>query len=217
MDDGLKGHLEAIGDWLAGHRASALPTPSLSSDERKQLHVINKSIEQLSGLGVSIPDELRQLKLALSAKDVVPAVAVGAGERFVEIAELISALNKLSSVAETLHKQFKTPSGESIKRQRYDVTLKELIQNQYLSVCDKLEFSWKKDGQVFEGKVLASGALSAKTQSGWIVFDSLSAAADAISTQSLNGWLHWRRVNADGSMTRLKDIRAEFIKKGGAA
>lgn len=216
MADDIARHLAAIDHWLAEHRASTLAT-ALSSDERKQLHAVNKSIQQLSRLGVGIPDELRQLKLQLSAKDLVSPASTGQEKRLNEVAELIGTLGTLLQTAKKLRNHLNRPENESVARRRYDVKLKELIQNGGLSVDDKLEFSVQKDGPVFEGKVHASGVISARTSSGWKEFDSLSAAADAISEHSLNGWLHWRRVNKDGSRTTLKDIRAEFIKKGGAA
>ena len=215
MDDGTKLHLAGIAQWLAGHSANTRLAQGLSGDERKQLHAVNKSIQQLSGLGVAIPDELRLLKLHLSARDVASPLG-GPPERIADVAELVSALGKLAQTAKTLHNQLMTPGKEPVARQRYDATLAQLIQSGYLSTDDRLEFSWQKDGPVFEGKVLAGGELTAKTPSGWKQFDSLSAAADAIGERSLNGWLHWRRVNADGSRTSLKEIRARFLNEGGA-
>ena len=62
MDEDIKSHLAAIEEWLARHRTSTRAVHGLSSDERKQLQAVEKSIQQLSASGVSIPDELRQLK-----------------------------------------------------------------------------------------------------------------------------------------------------------
>ena len=214
MDEDIKVHLVAIEQWLAEHRTNVRSaSQGLSSDERKQLHVVNKSIQQLSGLGVSIPDELRQLKLQLSAKDTVrPAPGVTPAS-LAEVAELASALSKLAQDAKTIHNQLKTPGKVPVAKQRYEVTLEDLIQSGHLSVDDRLEFSWQKGGSVFEGKMRADGTIMAKTHSGWKSFESLSAAAFDIAECSLNGWLHWRRINADGSRTTLKDIRATFMNK----
>lgn len=217
MDDDIKAHLAAVDQWLVKHRATKPASQGLTSDGRKQLHAVNKSIQQLAALGVSIPDELRQLKLQLSAKDVVGPAAVGTQESLAEVAELIGALGKLSQAAKSIFNQLKTPGNESAGRQRYDVTLQQLVNSGHLSLDDKLEFSWLKGGPVFEGKVRESGALAAKLPTGWKEFESLSAAAEDISDHSLNGWMHWRRINSDGSRTTLKDIRAKFMKEGGAA
>jgi len=216
MDEGLKSHLAAIEEWLARHRTITRPVHGLSGDERKQLQAVEKSIQQLSGLGVPIPDELRQLKLQLSAKDVVRPAVASTCASLAEVVEMLSALNRLTRTAKSLHNRLKSPGKASVSKQRYEVTLEELIQQGYLSVDDKLEFSWQKAGPVFEGKVRADGTLMAKTPSGWKPFKSLSAAADAIAESSLNGWLHWRLINADGSRTSLKDVRAQYLNEGGA-
>lgn len=216
MDEDIKSHLAAIEKWLATHRTSARPAQGLSSDERKQLHAVEKSIQQLSGLGVPIPDELRQLKLQLSAKDTVRPAAAGTRERMAEVVEMVGALSKLAQAAKALHNSLKTPGKAPISKQRYDVTLEELIKQGRLSLDDKFEFSWKKSGPVYEGKLRADGAVMAKTPAGWKTFESLSAAADSIAECSLNGWLHWRRINADGSRTTLKDVRARYLNEGGA-
>ena len=216
MDEDVKSHLAAIEEWLARHRTNTGPVHGLSSDERKQLQAVEKSVQQLSGLGVPIPDELRQLKLQLSAKDTVRPAATGVRERTAEVGEIVGALSKLARNAKALHNSLKTPGKAPVSKQRYEVTLEELIQNGHLSPDDKLELSWQKAGPVFEGKVRADGTLMAGTPSGWKAFDSLSSAATAIGECSLNGWLHWRRINADGSRTTLKDVRARYLNEGGA-
>lgn len=217
MDDELKCHLDAIGNWLASQRINASQTQGLSSDERKQLTAVNKTIQQLTSLSVAIPDELRQLKLQLSAKDVaVPAVQENVMQ-ISEISELISALSDLTKKAKVIQNQRSTFNGMRIIRQQFEVTLQELIEGGFLSPDEKLELNWKKDGPVFEGKVLADGEIMAKTQNGWKRFKSLSTAATTIGEHSLNGWLHWRRVNADGTRTTLMDIRAQYMNKGGTA
>jgi hypothetical protein len=216
MDEEIKSHLTAIEAWLARHRGAPRAAHGLSSDERKQLHAVEKSIQQLSASGVAIPDALRQIKLQLSAKDVVRSVEESPRERVAEVGEVSGALNRLTQTAKALYKSLKVPGKPLATKQRFEVTLDELVQAGHLSPDDKLEFSWQKAGPVFEGKVRAGGTLMAKTPSGWKAFDSLSAAATSIGECSLNGWLHWRRVNADGSRTSLKDIRARYLNEGGA-
>lgn len=215
MDEGLKSHLEAIEDWLARHRNTTRPAHGLSGDELKQLQTIEKSIQRLSAAGVSIPDELRQLKLQLSAKDVMRPATTSTQERAAEVSEIVRVLSRLTQIAKALHNSLKTPGKSPVSKQRFQVTLEELIVHGHLSPDDRLEFSWQKAGPVFEGKVHADGTLMAQTPTGWKPFESLSAAATAIGECSLNGWLHWRRINADGSRTPLKDVRARYLNKGG--
>mgnify|MGYP001336710266 FL=1 len=214
MDEDMTRHLAAIGEWIAGHRASTRPPQGLSNDERKQLHAVERSIQQLAGLGVPIPDELRQLKLQLSAKDVVGPTTASTPERIAEVVEMVSALRTLTHAARALQNQLKASPGKGpTTKRRYEVTLNDLMQSGHLLPDDKLELAWKKSGPVFEGKVRADGTLVVQTSSGWKTFDSVSAAATAIGNCSLNGWLHWSRVNADGSRTTLKNIRANFINQ----
>lgn len=217
MDNELKDHLAAIENWLASQRINARQSQGLSSDERKQLTAVNKSIQQLTVSGVAIPDELRQLKLQLSAKDATHLVSQEKPIQISEISELIIALSDLTKKAKVIQNQRSTSSRYPIDRQQFDVTLQELIESGFLSPDDKLELSWKKNGPVFEGKVMADGGIMAKTQHGWKRFKSLSTAASTISGRSLNGWLHWQRINANGGQTTLMDIRAKYLKKGGAA
>jgi len=217
VDNELKDHLAAIEDWLASHRINVRQMQGLSSDERKQLIAVNKSIQQLTTLGVSIPAELRQLKLQLSAKDVEKPVTDEKQPLISEVAELISALSDLAKTAKVVQNKLSISGRMPVAKQHFEVTLEELIEGGFLSPEDKLEFSWQKNGPVYEGKVLADGNVMVKTQSGWKRFKSLSAAATTIGKCSLNGWLHWRRVNADGTLTTLKDIRARYINEGGAA
>jgi hypothetical protein len=67
--DELHELLEALRRWIT--RQCDIPplAPLLSADERKQLQAVNKTIVQLTRLGVSVPEDLRNLKLRLSAKD----------------------------------------------------------------------------------------------------------------------------------------------------
>lgn len=152
MDEIIKSHLAAVKEWLTRQRSSRLPVHRLSSDERKQLQAVQKSIQQLSASGVSIPDELRQLKLQLSAKDVIHHSASGSPDRVAEVSEIVDVLSSLTKAAKALHNSLRTPGNASASKQRYEVTLEEMIKHGHLSPDDRLEFSWHKAGQVFEGR-----------------------------------------------------------------
>ena len=89
----------------------------------------------------------------------------------------------------------------------------DLIRGGLLSVDDRLELQWLKNGPVLKGKVLADGVVMVKTSDGWQQYDSLSTAASRVAGRSLNGWKHWRLVNHDGTTTALEDIRAKYLKE----
>lgn len=68
MSKELDEHLTYLARWIVEQGDIPTPDPELSADERKQLLAVNKAVEQLTRLGVSVPDDLRKLKLRLSSK-----------------------------------------------------------------------------------------------------------------------------------------------------
>jgi len=215
MSDELKPHLDALRRWIEHHADIPTPAPSISGEERKQLHAVNKSIQQLTALGVSIPDDLRKLKLRLAGKDTGGAGSTEIENRLVQTESLVENLRELTQAARSLRDRLKGTGQNSGTKKHYGVSLEELLESGHLSTEDKLELQWQKDGPVFEGKVRADGSVTAKTAAGWKQFDTLSAAAASIGERALNGWDHWRRINRDGSSTTLKDVRTQFMNEGG--
>jgi hypothetical protein len=169
---------------------------------------------QLTRQGVSVPEDIRTLKLRLSTKDVSGVEKHEVEERIREVEVFIEQLRKLSQAARSLRNKLKNTGRTGGTKKHYGVTLLELIQSGHLTTQDKLELQWLKDGPTYEGKVLPDGTVMAKTARGWKKYDSLSAAADQIAGRSLNGWEHWLRINSDGSRTSLKEIRSHYLGEG---
>lgn len=182
-------------------------------EERKQLQAVNKTIAQLTRHGVSVPEDLRNLKLRLSAKDAPSAANREVEGQIMEIEALIEQLRKLVQAARWLRNRLKGPHQISGTKRHYGVTLLELIQSGHLSTEDRLQLQWLKNGPKFEGKIRPDGYVMAKTPNGWRQYDSLSTAADDIAKRSLNGWEHWRRINSDSSRTPLKEIRSQYMSE----
>jgi len=218
VPDELKGHLDALRTWIE-QQAENIPDPEprLTNEERKQLHAVNKSIEQLTRLGVSIPDDLRKLKLQLSAKDSAGPRFADIEPRLMKVEALAESLRELLGVTRSVRDTLKGTGQNPGAKKHYGVSLKQLLQSAYLSAEDKIELQWVMNGPTYEGKLSEDGTLTAKTRAGWHEFDSLSTAASSIAGRPLNGWDHWRRVNPDGSRTALKEIRVRFMNKGGAS
>ncbi|MFN9344767.1 MAG: hypothetical protein ACK6DB_19570, partial [Planctomycetota bacterium] len=139
MNGDLKPHLDALHDWIDTQRGLPSPAPTLSPDERKQLQAVERTISQLNKLGVSIPEDLRKLKLDLSSKDGSAAAAQEMRDRAAEVKSLIIELRSLLRGARALRKQLKASERESSGRKVYGVTVRELIEHGYLSTADTLE------------------------------------------------------------------------------
>jgi len=215
MTEPFQTHLKALQAWLDHTAQTPMPEPAakgLSSEEKQQLQAVNKAIEQLTKLGVEIPSDLRSLKLRLSANDVASVANPQAAKPFSEVQTLIDGLRGLLKAARAIRAKFKSNVSEPDAPVRYGVTLKELLDAGLLSIEDYFELQWVRDGKVFEGRLLPNGHISVKVETGWKNFTSLSMAAVVLSGRNQNGWAHWRRINADGSRTVLKNIRAHYLK-----
>ena len=215
MSEEVKVHLDALHRWIERNGDIPTPDPGLSAEERKQLHAVNRTIQQLTGLGVGIPDDLRSLKLRLSAKDSTSPANTEIENRLLTVEVLVENLRELIQAARSLRDRLKTTGQDHGTKKHYGVSLGDLLRGGHVSTADKLELQWKKDGPVYEGKLCDNGLVMAKTETGWKQFDSLSTAATSIAGRALNGWDHWRRINPDSSRTALTDIRAKFMNEGG--
>ena len=174
---------------------------------------MNKAIEQLSKLGVEIPSDLRSLKLRLSANDVAATPDPQITKHLAAVENLIATLRELSQIARVIREKLKSGTSVTGTKRHFGVTLEELLDAGFLSTDDRLELQWSRDGGTYEGKLGSDGLISAKSGQGWKQYDTLSAAAVEIGGRALNGWDHWRRINADGSRTTLKEIRAEYLNQ----
>jgi hypothetical protein len=212
----MEQNFTSISEWLAA-QAESIPAvqDGLTSEERKQLQAVNRSIQQLTSSGIAVPDELRRIKLDLSAKDQANGNEGEIESRLEAIEKVIQSLAALTKEARGVRDKLKSSNPGGGTKKHYGVSLLELLQSGYLSTDDKLELQWKKTGPTYEGKLLDDGSVSAKTDAGWRQFDSLSTAAATIGGRALNGWKHWCRVNRDGSLVTLKEIRSRYMKERG--
>jgi hypothetical protein len=215
MSKELHEHLTYLARWIEEQGNIPTPDPELSAEERKQLLAVNKAIEQLTRLGVSVPEDLRKLKLRLSTKGGSGTENREIEERTAKVEVLIEQLRKVLRAARSLRDRLKATGQTPGTKRHYGVTVLELLQSEDLSTEDALELQWMKDGPIFEGKIQQDGSVTVRTPSGWKRYDALSTAASQIADRSLNGWDHWRRVNRDGTRTALKEIRARYLKEGG--
>jgi hypothetical protein len=221
MDTRLTEHLEAIRHWL--DEVGAIPLPEdrpsgLSSQEKQELRRIEGLIDQLKSHGVTlIPAELVDKKCELAARDV-PAAAPSDATKFLPtLEELCGKLGELAKKARILRNQIRSRTANNGPRAYYDLEPLDLLNAGYLSTNDRLELQWSNTSGVHEGRLESDGRIRANTQDGWKAFPSLSSAAQYISGRPQNGWEHWRRVNEDGSRTKLKDIREQYREENGDA
>ena len=181
------------------------------------MQTVNKAVEQLTKLGVEIPSDLRSLKLRLSANDVAVVPNPQIAKHLAAVESVIEGLRQLSQAARALRNKLKSGVSVSGTKKHFGVTLEELLDAGLLSTDDRLELQWSRDGGTYEGKLRSDGSILAKAGHGWKQYDTLSAAAAEIGGRPLNGWDHWRRINADGSRTTLKEIRAEYLDQANDA
>ena len=206
-------HIIALDRWLEQLGRVSKPPAGLSAEERKQLQAVNKTIQQLQRNGVTVPEDLRGLKLKLSARDVAGSQDQEVEARMKMVEKVIQALGQTIKTADAVREKLK-PKAQVIRTKKYyGIALLDLLQAGVLSTDDRFELQWLKDGPVLKGKVKADGIVMVKTQDGWQSYSSLSTAASRVAGRSLNGWKHWRRVNNDGTATSLEDIRARFINE----
>jgi len=213
MPDEISKHIEVLDRWLEQlGRDSTVPS-GLSVEERKQLQAVNKAVEQLQRTGVPVPEDLRSLKLKLSARDVVSADQRLTQAHLKKVEKLIRQLGKTIKTARAVRNRLKSTGNIAGIKKHYGVALLDLLQVGSLSTDDRLELQWLKNGPVIKGKIKADGTVMVKTSDRWQSYNSLFTAASRVGGRSLNGWKHWRRVNDDGTATALESIRALYINE----
>jgi len=213
MPDEIREHIKALDRWLEQLGRVPKQPAGLSAEERKQLQAVNKAVEQLQRNNVPVPEDLRSLKLKLSAKDVTGSDNRETEAGLKKVESLIQALGKTIKTARAVRNRLKSTGQVGGTKKNYGIALLDLLQAGLLSTDDRFELQWLKDGPVLKGKVKADGTVIVKTPDGWRPYASLSTAASRVAGRSLNGWKHWRRVNNDGTATALEDIRALYINE----
>lgn len=196
MNEKIAQHLDALSRWVEQSEKNIKLLPNLSDAERKQLQAVNKSVEQLRRNNVPIPEDLRNLKLKLSAKDASGINSQANEYRLKELESLIENLLKILKTARSIRDKLKNSEQTGGPKKHYGVTLINLLQSRVLSTDDRLQLQWVKNGPVHEGKIKADGSIMAKGPDGWKRYKSLSTAASKIAEGSLNGWKHWPALTA---------------------
>lgn len=213
LPDEIRKHIKALEQWLEQLGKIPNPPAGLSAEERKQLHTVNKAVDQLQRAGVPVPEDLRSLKLKLYARDVTGIRKQEAETQLKAVEKLIGALNKTTKSARAIRDKLKSKGQVGATKKHYGISLLDLLNTSALSTDDNLELQWLKNGPVFRGKVTADGTVMIKAPDGWQSYASLSTAASRVAGRSLNGWRHWRKINPDGSRIALKDIRDRYLKE----
>ena len=67
MNGDFKPHFDAIHQWIDAQRELLSPVPKISPDERKEQHAVDRSMNQLTKVGVSIFEDQQVLRLELPA------------------------------------------------------------------------------------------------------------------------------------------------------
>ena len=209
----LSEHVHALNRWLEQQGRIPNQQSYLSVEEQKQLQAVNKAVEQLRRSGVPVPEDLRSLKLKLSANDASGSESRETEVRLKKVERLIEELRKTLKTARTIRAKLKSTGQTGGAKKYYGITLLDLLRAGLLSVDDRFELQWLKDGPVLEGKVKPDGTIMVKTSGKWKLYASLSTAASSVAERSLNGWKHWRRFNNDGTSTALEDIRALYLNE----
>lgn len=206
-------HIQAIEHWIEGLGRIPGPRAGLTSEERKQLYAVNKAVDQLQRSSVPVPEDLRSLKLKLSAKDVTGSHDREAEVHLKSIEKIINTLGRTLKLARLVKDRLKLAGQGSGTKKHYGITLLDFIQAGVLSTDDRFELQWLKDGPVLNGKIKADGTVMVNTSKGWMSYPSLSTAASQAAGRSLNGWQHWRRINPDGTGASLVDIRVQYLNE----
>jgi hypothetical protein len=108
LPDEIRKHIKALEQWLEQLEQIPKPPAGLSAEERKQLHTVNKAVDQLQRAGVSVPKDLRSLKLKLSAKDFTGIQNQEAETQLKIIEKFINALNKTTKSARVVRDKLKS-------------------------------------------------------------------------------------------------------------
>jgi hypothetical protein len=213
LPDEIGNHIKALDEWLDQLGRMPRPPAGLSTEERKQLQAVNKAVDQLQRTGVPVPEDLRGLKLKLSARDIAGSDDQEVEVRLKAVEKLIHALVKTIKTARSVKDRLKSTGQVGATKKYYGIALLDLLKARVISTDDPIELQWLKDGPVLKGKVKADGTVMVKTPDGWQSFASLSTAASRVAGRSLNGWKHWRRVGPDGTVSALEAIRDRYLKE----
>ena len=127
MPDEIKAHIQALEEWLEEEGRIPKQTSGLSPEERKQLQAVNKAIGQLQRNSIPIPEDLRNLKPKLSAKDNSGFEDHEMEARLKRIENVIQALAKTIKTARAIRDKIKSTGQAGGPKKYYGVSLLDLI------------------------------------------------------------------------------------------
>jgi len=214
MTPDLKKSLDVIHDWIAHIQKIKTERPGLSSEEKKQLLAVNRTIEQWQKQNIPIPDELRKIKLRLGSRDMGDMPNPVLDKNLQTLDELIQSLEDLLVQAKRIRGSLKPVRKGSGPKTHFGVRLADMIRTGFLGTDSRLELQWQKNGEIFKGQLRSDGRIAVQTTSGWKEYASLSTAASKTAGCSLNGWEQWRLVESNGKRVPLSVIRERYINKG---
>ncbi len=167
VPDEIMKHIHALDQWLEHLGRTSKTHTGLSVEERKQLQTVNKAAEQLQRAGVSVPEDLRRLKLQLSARDVGGSQDREVESRLKALEKVMHALGKTTKMARTIRDKLRSTGQGGGTKKYFGIELRDLLQAGVLSIKDRMELQWLKDGPVLKGKLRGDGTVMVKTPDGW--------------------------------------------------
>ncbi|MFO7885816.1 MAG: hypothetical protein R6U68_13450 [Desulfobacteraceae bacterium] len=113
LPDRISDHIKAIDQWLNELNQIPVPSQGFSAKELKQLRAFNKAVGDLQRNNIPVPEELRRLKLKLSARDATGYQNQEAEKQLNAVETLIRELGKTIQNARSHRERLKTkmPAG----------------------------------------------------------------------------------------------------------
>jgi len=174
-------------------------------EKSRQLKAVNDSILNLGKQNISVPDDLRSLKLNLSNEiDVYDEVNNIKSKIINELKQILLLLS--TKVVKRKPKKVQIKHGSSSKKQ-CSIQVYDLIKATTLQAGAKIEHVNKKDGVIYSGVIKNKGEIETNFAGKRELYKSLSAAAHGLTGTSLNGWIWWSVVYDDGRRVPLVKLR----------
>lgn len=126
--DEISEHIKALDQWLEQLGRDTKKSSGLSVEERKQLQTVNKAIEQLLRNNVPVPEDLRNFKLKLSARDVTDSENRKNDTRLKSVERLILTLGRTIKTARAIRNRLKATGQVGGPKKYYGITLLDLRQ-----------------------------------------------------------------------------------------
>ena len=180
--------LEKLLDKLTNSFSKGSDSAELN-EKSKQLTEVEKTISNLERANITIPEELRKLKLSLYQ-------VVHQYNDFIKLKANYENLlkdnyHKISSRNISPQPSIKSKGGNGKSRTRkfINITQKDLLDENIIPAGLKIYKNYK--GTYYSAKILNNGAIELVQNGKTYRFTSLSTAAEHITKGSINGWDWW--------------------------